>query len=108
MLSDATIRAAKPRPKAYKLTDNNLLFLYVSPTGGKLWRWSYRFDGKQKVMSFGPWPRVFLVEARLKRDEAHEILKEMRDPAVVKKLRLKKRSRPIARRSNASLANGSR
>lgn len=88
MLTDTKIRATKPRPKAYKLTDNNRLFLFVSPTGGKLWRWSYRFDGKQKVMSFGPWPKVSLGEARLKRDEAHEILKEMRDPAVVRKLRM--------------------
>jgi integrase len=88
MLTDAKIRAAKPRPKAYKLTDTNRLFVFVSPTGGKLWRWNYEFDGRQKVLSFGPWPKVSLVDARLKRDEAYEILKGMRDPAVVKKLRL--------------------
>ncbi len=88
MLTDAKIRAAKPRPKAYKLTDTNRLFVFVSPTGGKLWRWNYEFDGRQKVLSFGSWPKVSLVDARLNRDEAYEILKGMRDPAVVKKLRL--------------------
>ena len=34
MLSDAKVRAAKPRPKSYKLTDTNRLFLLVTPSGG--------------------------------------------------------------------------
>lgn len=38
MLSDAKVRAAKPRPKSYKLSDANRLFLLVTPSGGKLWR----------------------------------------------------------------------
>lgn len=48
MLTDAKIRAAKPRGKIYKLTDSNRLFLLVAPGGGKLWRWNYTFDGRQK------------------------------------------------------------
>lgn len=87
MLTDAKIRAAKPRPKPYKITDANRLYLLVTPSGGKLWRWSYAFDGKQKGMAFGPWPKVSLAEARLKRDEAAVILEELRDPAITKKLK---------------------
>lgn len=87
MLTDIKIKAAKPRPKSYKLTDANRLYLLVTPAGGKLWRWSYSFDGKQKGMAFGPWPKVSLAEARLKRDEAAAILEEMRDPAITKKLK---------------------
>ncbi len=87
MLTDIKIRTAKPRLKSYKLTDANRLHLLVTPAGGKLWRWSYSFDGKQKGMAFGAWPKVSLAEARLKRDEAAALLDEMRDPATAKKLK---------------------
>ena len=53
MLSDAKIRAAKPRQKPYKLADSHQLYLYVSPAGGKLWRMNYLFDGKQRTLSIG-------------------------------------------------------
>ncbi|WP_367613576.1 tyrosine-type recombinase/integrase [Sphingomonas sp. AP4-R1] len=86
MLTDAKVRAAKPRPKSYKLTDANRLFLLVSPSGGKLWRWNYYFFGKQKSMSFGAYPRVSLADARSKRDEAQQQLLEGHDPALAKKL----------------------
>lgn len=87
MLTDINIRTAKPRLKSYKLTDANRLYLLVTPAGGKLWRWSYSFDGKQKGMAFGAWPKVSLSEARLRRDEAAALLDEMRDPATAKKLK---------------------
>ncbi len=69
MLSDAKIRAAKPRDKAYKLTDSHGLYLLVTPNGSKLWKWSYAYDGKQKTMAFGAYPMVTLVQARGRRDE---------------------------------------
>jgi len=88
MLTDAKVRAAKPRPKSYKLTDSNRLFLMVTPGGGKLWRWNYYYDGKQKSMAFGAYPLVTLSDARAKRDEAHAVLCEGRDPQVAKKLKI--------------------
>lgn len=88
MLNDAKVRAARPREKAYKLTDSNRLFLLVTPSGGKLWRWNYSYDGKQKSMSFGIYPMVGLATAREKRDEARAVLTEGRDPSVAKKLRI--------------------
>jgi integrase len=88
MLTDAKVRAAKPRLKSYKLTDANRLFLLVTPSGGKLWRWGYSYDGKQKSMAFGAYPLVSLADARGKRDEAYTLLCEGRDPAVAKKLRI--------------------
>ncbi|MBB4632856.1 tyrosine-type recombinase/integrase [Sphingosinicella soli] len=86
MLSDAKLRAAKPRANAYKLTDSNRLYLLVTPSGGKLWRWSYQFGGKQKTMAFGAYPVVSLLEAREKRDEARAILAQGKDPVIAKKL----------------------
>ena len=44
-LSDAAIRAAKPSEKAYKLPAGGSLYLEVSPTGAKLWRWKCRLLG---------------------------------------------------------------
>lgn len=62
LLTDAKIRAAKPRPKPYKPTDASRLYL-LTPSGGKLWRWNYEFDGKQKSMAFGAYPRISLAAA---------------------------------------------
>lgn len=88
MLTDAKARTAKPRPKSYKLADANRLFLLVAPSGGKLWRWNYNYDGKNKTMAFGAYPLVSLTDARAKRDEAFTILSEGRDPSVARKLKI--------------------
>jgi integrase len=88
MLSDAKIRAAKARDKAYKLTDSHRLYLLVKPNGSKLWKWNYAYDGKQKTMAFGIYPMVSLMSARTKRDDSRAQLEEGKDPSVVKKLRI--------------------
>ena len=88
MLSDTKVRATKPREKSYKLTDANRLFLLVTPSGGKLWRWNYSYDGKQKSMAFGAYPLVSLADARCKRDETYTLLCEGRDPAIARRLRI--------------------
>lgn len=88
MLSDIKVKAAKPRSKPYKMSDGSSLLLLVTPSGGKLWRWNYVYDGKQKSMAFGAWPMVSLADARGKRDEAAAILSEKRDPAIVKRLKI--------------------
>ncbi len=88
MLSDAKVRSAKARPQSYKLTDSNRLYLLVTPSGGKLWRWNYTYDGKQKTMAFGAYPLVALTDARIKRDEAFTLLCDGHDPAVARKLKI--------------------
>ncbi len=50
------------------------LFLWVTPTGAKLWRWKYRFNGAGKQMSYGQYPDVPLVNARERHDEARKLL----------------------------------
>lgn len=89
MLSDAKVRAAQPRDRAYKLADGHQLYLFVTPSGGKLWRMDYQFDGKRKSLSFGKYPLVTLAEARRKRDDARRTLEDGHDPGVAKKLKLK-------------------
>ena len=85
-LTDVKIRKAKPGPKPYKMSDGGGLFLLVNPRGGKLWRQKYRFLGKEQLLSHGQYPDVTLAQARKKRDEAHAMLAEGRDPGVQKKL----------------------
>ena len=86
MLNDAKIRAVKPRNKAYKLTDSHRLYLLVNPGGSKLWKWSYSYNGKQRTLHFGVHPKVSLLDARARRDEASALLSEGRDPGVVRRL----------------------
>jgi hypothetical protein len=62
-LTDTKVRKAKTREKAYRLSDSGSLFLWVTPAGGKLWRWTYVYLGKEKLMSFGKYPEVTLAIA---------------------------------------------
>lgn len=87
MLTDVQIRKAKPAEKPFKLYDSGGLHLYVKPNGSKLWRMKYVKDGRERLLSFGPYPDVTLVEARKKRDAARDELREGHDPVVRKRVR---------------------
>ncbi|UXZ23200.1 tyrosine-type recombinase/integrase [Pseudomonas sp. YeP6b] len=84
-LSDTTIRTAKPKDKLYRLTDANGLCLEVTPTGSKLWRYRYRFNGGAKMLALGAYPSVTLLKARQLRDGARQLLIEGTDPGEQKK-----------------------
>jgi integrase len=80
-LSDSKIRTLKPPDRVLKLSDGGGLYLHVTPKGAKLWRLAYRFEGKQKLLSFGPYPAVTLASARKKREEAKTVLAAGDDPS---------------------------
>jgi integrase len=92
-LTDAAIRNAKPGAKPVRLFDGNGLYLEVSPTGGKWWRFKYRFAGKEKRLSLGVYPDVplagrkgktdgeWISGARDQRDEARRLLAQGIDPS---------------------------
>lgn len=84
-LTDSTIKSAKPQQSQYKLHDEKGLFLIVRPSGGKLWRLKYRFQGKEQQLSIGTYPEVSLKEARERRDVARKMLAEGKDPSTEKK-----------------------
>lgn len=84
-LTDTTIRNTKPDDKPAKLYDERGLFLLVTPTGGKWWRFRYSFEGKEKLLSLGTYPDVSLKAARDKRDEARKLLAEGIDPSENRK-----------------------
>jgi len=81
-----TIRNAKPRAKPYKLADGNGLYLLLAVSGKQLWRFRYRFGGKQNMLALGSFPEVSLATARSRRDDARKLLADGKDPAEQRKL----------------------
>ncbi|SAI72929.1 phage-related integrase [Bordetella ansorpii] len=79
-LTDLAVRNAKPGPRLQKLSDGRGLQLHISPTGSRLWRWAYRFDGKQKLMALGVYPDISLAQARQAADAARKLLATGIDP----------------------------
>ncbi len=63
-LSDREVSNAKPKDKSYKISDGGGLYLFASPTGGKLWRLDYTDKGKRQTISLGAYPTVSLADAR--------------------------------------------
>jgi len=84
-LSDMKVQKAKSKDKPVTLFDGGGLFLMVTPTGGKLWRFKYRFDGKEKKLAFGSYPEISLLDARKRRDEARSQIAHGIDPGAVRK-----------------------
>lgn len=84
-LKELEVRYATKRQKDYKLADGEGLYLLVRPNGSKLWRMKYRFEGKEKLLSFGRYPDLSLAEARLRRAEARVALGQGRDPGASNK-----------------------
>lgn len=85
MLTDVAVRNAKPGEKLRRIADSHGLCLEVSPSGGKLWRYRYRFNGKEQLLALGRWPDVSLKDARRRRDEARELLDKGINPSDVRR-----------------------
>src|ERR1700722_20077236 len=84
-LTDVKVRNAKPELKARKLFDGRGLFLLLAPSGGRWWRFKYRFGGKAKTLSLGVYPDVGLKEARELLDAARKLLARGIDPSAHRK-----------------------
>jgi integrase len=92
-LTDLQCRTAKYVEGANnKLADGKGLYLHLMSSGSKIWRQKYRFDGKECVLTHGPYPLVSLAEARDKRDEAKKMLLADLNPMAVKRDRKRERA----------------
>lgn len=85
MLTELQVRAAKPRDKAYKLFDERGLYAIVNKDGSCWWRFKYRFEGREKLLSLGIYPDVPLRRAREKRNEARRLVADGVDPGAKRK-----------------------
>ena len=86
MLTETAIKNSKPSAKLKKLSDSGGLQLWITPEGGKYWRFAYRFDGRQKLLALGIYPLLSLRDARDARTAAKKDLVAGRDPSQQKKL----------------------
>jgi len=80
MLNNTQVKHAKPRDRQYRLSDGNGLNILITPKGKKTWIYRYRYNDKENTATLGHFPKVSLLEARLKRAEARELLNQGIDP----------------------------
>lgn len=84
-LTDTEVKKAKPSSKQTTLFDGGGLFLLITPSGGKLWRFKYRYAEKEKLLSFGSYPEITLADARQARADARKLISQGIDPGEFRK-----------------------
>ncbi|GGA14188.1 tyrosine-type recombinase/integrase [Dyella caseinilytica] len=84
-LTDTGIRKAKPSDKPQKLADGGGLYLLLNPNGSRWWRYKFRFEGKEKLLSLGTYPETSLAEARDRHAAARKQLQAGIDPGAHRK-----------------------
>jgi len=85
-LTDTAIRALKPKSARYSRSDARGLVLEVFPTGGMLWHYRYRLNGKQERVTLGRYPALSLKLARAERDKRETMVAQGQSPATQKRL----------------------
>jgi hypothetical protein len=93
-LTDIKVRSLKGRDRQYKVADGRGLFLVITPTGSKYWRFRYRFADREKSLAIGVYPDISLADARDKAHEARKLLANDKDPGAEKQI--KKRAIKLA------------
>ena len=114
MLTETTIKNAKPKDgKPYKFADGHGLHLLITPNGSKLWRFRYRFAGKESMLGLGAYSpnapeHVSLAKARERCFEARKLLGEGRNPTAERNTNPCRKRSPLrlASRSKARQGNG--
>lgn len=84
-LTDTQVRNFKPKERAYDALDDQGLSLFVTPSGGKHWRFRYTYLGKDARCSLGSYPEMSLSEARVERDRLRKLLRSGVKPTEAKK-----------------------
>lgn len=67
---------------AWDLRFGQGLYLQVTPRGGRRWQYRYRYDGKQRRLALGTYPRLSLEQAMVCHRLAQGILAAGTDPAL--------------------------
>ena len=85
MLTDTKLKALRPRAKLYRVADGDGLCVEIPPTGSRLWRFRYRYNGKARMLGLGEWPAVTLADARERREAARKLLAQGINPSAERK-----------------------
>jgi len=89
-LTEAQVKNAKGKSKAYKLFDGGGLYLHVMPIGSKLWRMKFKqANGRESTLSFGSYPEIGIAAARSQREKARKLKAENIDPGQDRKDRIR-------------------
>lgn len=84
-LTPTRINNAKAKARLYKLSDGGGLFVEVSTTGQKTWRYQYRFAGSRRDVKIGRYPEIGVADARARHFELRSLLERGVDPAEVRR-----------------------
>lgn len=76
-LTETRISNAEAKSKPYKLFDGGGLYLNIMPSGSRIWRFKFRQKNrKENQLTFGPYPKISLQEARDRCHEAHQLMRQ--------------------------------
>ena len=86
MLTDAAIKALKPKEKIYKVADRDGMYVRVMPSGAISFRLDYRLNNRRETVYLGKYGRdgISLLQAREKCLDARRAVREGRSPAIEK------------------------
>lgn len=86
MLTDAGLKALKPKDKPYKVTDRDGMYVRVATIGTISFRLDYRLNGRRETIAFGKYGRdgITLAHARELCLDAKRAVREGRSPAMEK------------------------
>ena len=73
-LTDTAAKTAKAKAKPYKIADGGGLYLLISSTGAKLWRYKYRIGGKEGTFAIGEYPAIGVAKARAEHAKSRDLV----------------------------------
>jgi integrase len=86
LLKDIHVRTAKPKEKAYRLSDGEGLFLFVPRSGVSAWQFRYKLNGKHQTLTLGKLSVMGLADARRRAEEARAIAADGKHLTTVKRV----------------------
>lgn len=83
MLTEAGIKALKPKDKLYKVADRDGMYVAVNPSGAVVFRYDYRLNGRRETLTLGRYGAAGLSLARAREQliDAQRAIAEGRSPA---------------------------
>ena len=104
-LLEAQLEAAQPKEKPYKIGIFGGLYVYITPTGGKYWRYKYRIGTRERALALGVFPIVSAYDAFAAHRTARLQLENGQDPCALKAAeKMRERGKPVTRHDSFRMA----